>query len=29
MLYVFDPKALQAILIKDVDIWEEPPNFVA
>ena len=29
MLYVFDPKALQTILVKDMDTWEEPPNFKA
>ncbi|KAH9927286.1 cytochrome P450 monooxygenase [Fomitopsis serialis] len=29
MLYVFDPKALQTILIKDESIWEEPPAYTA
>ncbi|KZT70367.1 cytochrome P450 [Daedalea quercina L-15889] len=28
-LYVFDPKALHTILIKDESIWEESPSFIA
>ncbi|KZT70364.1 cytochrome P450 [Daedalea quercina L-15889] len=28
-LYIFDPKALHTILIKDEAIWEESPTFIA
>ncbi|KAH9927307.1 cytochrome P450 [Fomitopsis serialis] len=28
-LYIYDPKALHAILIKDESIWEEDPSFIA
>ncbi|KAH9927308.1 cytochrome P450 monooxygenase [Fomitopsis serialis] len=29
VLYIYDPKALHTILIKDESIWEEVPSFIA
>ncbi|KAF5313993.1 hypothetical protein D9611_006969 [Ephemerocybe angulata] len=27
-LYIFDPKALHHIIVKDQNVWEEPPDFI-